>query len=197
MSYRQMLDIIEQDKLRPATPKQGRLIFYKMGYDIRPAKLSIGQASSFIRQIEKGIDVRDELEYLGAIKKREVNLTDWQEVYDKAHEAGMEAGNNHKPTPMVVQQHENMADDNSPVKQQWVTDNGVCGFAWIIIKPGGCSFARWLKKNGLAKKAMGGGVRVWVGEFGQSYEKKMAYATAFASVVTKKGISCFSGGRLD
>lgn len=91
-----------------------------------------------------------------------------------------------------------MLDDNSPVRRQWIVNSGVCGFAWVIIKPGTSSFAKWLIKNGHAKTHhYYGGVCHYVSEFGQSMEKKEAYAAAFAKVLSENEIRAYSDSRMD
>ena len=121
-----------------------------------------------------------------------------QELWDRAYKEGLEAGTEHSPTPMIVQQHENMLDDSSPVVKTYApVMGGVCGFAWVVVKPGTSSFARWLKDTGKAKKHDRGGLYVWIWEFGQSYEKKMKMASAMANVLTAAGINACSEGRLD
>ena len=55
-----------------------------------------------------------------------------------------------------------------------------CGFAWVTVRPGNCSFAIWLKKNKGARAGYNGGVQIWISKFGQSHDKKKAYARAFA-----------------
>jgi len=79
----------------------------------------------------------------------------------------------------------------------YIVNDGVCGFAWINIKPGTSRFARYLKEKGIARKAYEGGINIWVHQFGQSYEKKMSYARAFASVLQREGIRAYASGRLD
>lgn len=120
-----------------------------------------------------------------------------QKIYDEAHAAGMAAGTALVPDPMTVTERVNPWDDNSPVKNSYFVPEGVCGFAWVVIRPANSSFGRWLKQNGKASGAYGGGLQVWVRQFGQSYEKKSAYATAFANVLKKYEIKAYSDGRLD
>ena len=75
---------------------------------------------------------------------------------------------------------------------------GACGFAWINIKPGTSKFAKYLKAKEIARKdSYYGGVSVWVHSFGQSYERKMAYARAFATVLQQHDINAQAMGRLD
>ncbi len=59
----------------------------------------------------------------------------------------------------------------------------ICGFAWVNFKPATTRFVRFLKKEGLAHKAYEGGANLWVSKFGQSYDKKLAYARAFADSI--------------
>lgn len=116
----------------------------------------------------------------------------------KAHSAGVEAAEAAVPTPMVVQERENPFDDNSPIVRQYApVMSGVVGFAWVSIYPATSTFARWLKKNGRARPAYQGGLQIWVSGYGQSYERKMAYAGAYARVLTEAGFKAYAGGRLD
>jgi hypothetical protein len=121
----------------------------------------------------------------------------FQSVYDAAMRAGQEAGDKHTPRPMVVSQHSNPLDDNSTIQEQWIVNSGVCGFAWVIVKPGTSSFARWLVKQGLGGKHYYGGVRIWIGDYRQSYEKKVAHAGAMAKHLQNVGIRAYSDSRLD
>ena len=122
-------------------------------------------------------------------EQRKLKMTDkdFRRIYDKADVAGMVAVNSCTPTPMVVQEHANMLDDNSPVAKQWIVAGGVCGFAWINIKPGNNRFCNWLKAVGLAKHSeYEGGVTIWVTHGGQSMQIKEAYAHAFARVIREE-----------
>ena len=112
---------------------------------------------------------------------------DVKALVKSAHEAGLRAGHLITPTPMIVE---------SAGRRYHVPD-GLCGFAWITIKPGTSSFARALVKDGTARKAYGGGVQVWVGEFNQSVARKSAYAEAYAKVLREAGINAYAGSRLD
>ena len=121
-----------------------------------------------------------------------------ESLWQKAIEAGREAGENKNPVPMIVEQHVSPFDDNSPVEKSYYVPEGVCGFAWISVKPGNSSFANWLKKNELARKdSYAGGVRIWISEYGQSMEKKEAHARAMAQVFNEAGIKAFAMSRMD
>ncbi len=117
----------------------------------------------------------------------------------KADSAGMAAAEKRIPTPMIVCQHENPLDDSSKViKQYEPVMGGVCGFAWINIKPANSKIAKLaIQHYGAGKDSYEGGVSLFVHQFGQSYEKKVAYANAFTSVLREAGIKASTGNRLD
>jgi hypothetical protein len=108
----------------------------------------------------------------------------FEDLVLKAHEAGMRAGQAVVPVPMHVQGY-------APVME------GPCGFAWVTVRPGNSPFANFLKRAKLADKAYGGGVSVWVSEFGQSVARKEAYARAYAAVLQDAGVKAYADSRLD
>lgn len=127
-----------------------------------------------------------------------LNPRQCEDLFAEAHKAGLEAAERTTPQPMVVQQHSNPLNDNSPVVKQYFVPQGLCGFAWIKVRPGTSSFAKWLKRTNRGYlDSYEGGVNVWVSVGGQSYEIKMAYAQAFASVLQAVGIQAIPQGRLD
>lgn len=148
--------------------------------------------------MKQGEDVTVELIGLGATGTPKKNKAqDWQKLYNEADAAGNEAVSKCNVVPMVVQQHANVMDDSSPVTQSWYVSDGVCGFAWVTVRPGNCSFAKWLVKNNLARSAYGGGVSIWISQFNQSMQKKECYADAFAKVLRDAGIKAYAGSRMD
>ena len=118
-------------------------------------------------------------------------------LFNEARMAGIKAVLECKVTPMIVQQHSNMADDSSPVTKSWFVEDGVCGFASINIRPGNCPAANYAKKHLGASKAYYGGVSIWVHEFNQSLQKKEAYASAFPAVLHNAGIWAHCNSRMD
>ena len=116
-------------------------------------------------------------------------------IYLEAIDAGNAALNAAKPTPMTV-----VAADiwGNPLEgaRRYVVDEGCCGFAWITIK-GNTAFAREMKKLGLFSKAYPSGYQYWVGEGGQSIERKEAFARAFAKVLNDNGVKAYSHSRMD
>tara|TARA_Y100000310_G_scaffold103804_1_gene102160 strand:- start:1630 stop:2013 length:384 start_codon:yes stop_codon:yes gene_type:complete len=126
---------------------------------------------------------------------------DYTKILNEAHVAGMAAGEAAIPTAMVVSQRASVLDDNSPVVKSWHVPEGVCGFAYVITNEhGNGKFVKHLKKSPDRdgdKYYYGGYYVKWVREFGQSYERKIAYAGAYASVLNDNGIKAYSDGRLD
>ena len=112
----------------------------------------------------------------------------FQEIVDKAYEAGIAAGYRARPIPMYV------ISQGIPIDR---IDDGACGFAWITVRPANSSFAIWAKKQGLMRPMYGGGVTYWVSVFGQSVDRKAAFAGAYAKVLRENGIQATAGDRLD
>lgn len=112
-------------------------------------------------------------------------------LYEKAHQAGLAAGNKSTPVPMVVQEAE-LDGSATPGGKSWYVADGVCGFAWVKV-PGNKPFGRWLKSRGLASSAYGGGLQIWVSQFNQSMQRKEAYAAAFADTLEQSALAEFIG----
>lgn len=122
-----------------------------------------------------------------------------QDIHDNAILAGIEAAAACTPVPMQVVRRANPLDDSSPIVEAYEpVSGGVCGFAWVNIKPGNSRFANYLKRTEQGRTdSYYGGVSVWVHAYGQSYEKKMAYARGYAAYLNGRGIKAYSMGRLD
>jgi len=114
-------------------------------------------------------------------------MEDFKAIYEAAHLAGMEAA---ATCDQQMVRAENVF--TGEVSEAFP----ICGFAWIKFK-GNTAWARWTKKAGLASKDYGGGYSIWVSMFGQSYDKKRAYAQAFSKVLEEHGIWSYAGSRLD
>lgn len=124
--------------------------------------------------------------------------TDYQALFNAADAAGQAAAEAKVPTPMIVVQRANPFDDTSEVVKQYApVTGGVCGFAWVTVKPGTAGFARWTRKQGLTRRGYYGGEQYWVSRYGQSMERKEAYAGAFAEVLREAGLEAYAGSRMD
>ena len=117
-----------------------------------------------------------------------------------AEAAGMAAANDFTPTPMIVgSPSTSLGNDVDYSKKTYFVESGVCGFAWISVKPGNSRIANYLKRTGKGRTdSYAGGVTVWVSEFGQSMERKAAYAGAYARVLYENGIEkAYAMSRMD
>jgi len=122
-----------------------------------------------------------------------------QEIYSEAHSAGLAAGHGCTPTPMVVGQPTTpLGNDIDYEKDTYYVADGVCGFAWVNIKPARGKFVKFLKDNDIGRTdSYYGGYTVWVSEFGQSVTRKENYARAFTSVLRENGLTAYNMSRMD
>lgn len=120
-----------------------------------------------------------------------------RELFSRAKAAGLAAGEAAKPRAIVIGEADGLSDRFKPGAKLYHEPEGVCGFAWVNVKPGNSSFARWLVKNDYAMKSYYGGVDIWVREFNQSMERKEAAAAAMARVLSEAGIRAYSMSRMD
>ena len=121
-----------------------------------------------------------------------------RELYEKAHEAGMKAGNEVGVRPMIVGSPTTaFGSDIDYSKKTYVVESGVCGFAGVVIKPARGKFVAFLKENDYGNKHYYGGYRMGCLLFGQSLTRKEAYCEAFAKVLGEEGIRCYVDSRMD
>jgi hypothetical protein len=118
------------------------------------------------------------------------DASDFPALIAAAEAAGYAAAEACTPRPMHV------VDATSGTRYEPVMD-GVCGFAWITIRPATSALAKYLKSAGKGRPAYGGGLQVWVSQFNQSMQKKEAYAYAYAKVLTEAGFNAYAGSRMD
>ena len=118
---------------------------------------------------------------------------EFEKLWSAANAAGRAAAEAHSPRPMVVGQE--MPGGGLRIVD--VVEDGPCGFAWITVRPGNSSFARWLKKQGLGHRAYYGGWEVPVHDYGQSYERKSVHAAHAARVLRDAGIQATPRSNLD
>jgi predicted nucleic acid-binding Zn finger protein len=81
--------------------------------------------------------------------------------------------------------------------QEHVVEDGVCGFASVIVKPANSAFAKYLALQHGARKHYYGGISLSINDFNQSLQKKEAYAKAFAGVLVDAGINAHYESRMD
>ena len=120
-------------------------------------------------------------------------------IYADAHAQGVKAGNACNPTPMIVGTPTTpLGNDIDYEKDVHYVSDGPCGFAWVNIKPARGKFVKFLKDNNIGRKdSYYGGYTIWVSGFGQSLDRKTAYAQAFAGVLKENGLTAYSMSRMD
>ena len=120
------------------------------------------------------------------------------ELFDRAHHAGLRAGHESTPTPMVVGSPSTpFGSDIDWNKSTYHVSDGVCGFAGVVIKPARGKFVSFLKSKDLGWKHYYGGFYMTCREFGQSLARKEAYCEAFAKVLGEAGMRCYVDSRMD
>lgn len=133
------------------------------------------------------------------------------DLYVKACEAAEAAVAKTVPTPMYVGTPKNMmgslmgGDDGGfdPAKPVYRVNSGVCGFAWIKIRPANGAFVNMLKKRDVGRKGYNGGYDVSSWEFAasirssQSLELAEAAVRAAAGVLREAGVECYVQSRMD
>lgn len=133
----------------------------------------------------------------GASTSKSFTQASVKALHAKAHEAGHAAATAASPVPMIVGSPSTpLGSDIDPSKPTYFEAEGVCGFAWVETK-GTTSFARQAVKAGIFRKSYSGGVSLWVSGYGQSMQRKEAYADAYAEVLSKSGVSAYAGSRMD
>jgi hypothetical protein len=126
-----------------------------------------------------------------------MTATKYARLAKKADAAGKAAAEAKTPTPMIVGEAKSLFDDSIDYsKPTYFVESGVCGFAWVFVK-GNTGFGRWAKNAGIASKGYPTGLNIRVSGYGQSYERKMAYAQAYAAVLQEAGVTAYAEGRLD
>jgi len=126
-----------------------------------------------------------------------------EELWAKAREAGLKAVEACRPIPMVVQEVDLFDTPIPGSKPEFVAD-GVCGFAWVKIRPANSVFAKYLRTLPRTEEYLtpdvdsyAGGLTVWVIIGNQSMQIKEAYATAMAKVLSDNGIRAYADSRMD
>jgi hypothetical protein len=179
-----------------ATPRQLFALYCATKINTKGMDINKETASMLIQRSKNGEDISDILLGYGGVKNETAPKVDYQKIVDEAHKRGYEAATKHKPQPMIVVGHSNPLDDNSAITDQYYVESGICGFSQIRLKLNN-AFGKWLVKNNIAQKSCMGGCYIYVGFFGQSYEKKDKYSREYAKVLKEHGFDCVVESRID
>lgn len=109
--------------------------------------------------------------------------------FENALAEGIQAGKEVIPVPMQV-----IGSDRS-----FVVEGGVCGFAWLEIRPARGPLVTYLKKSGQGYYSEYNRCYVFPmnGYFGQSMTRKEAMADRMAEYLRKCGYNVYSNSRID
>jgi hypothetical protein len=129
-------------------------------------------------------------------KKKVLTKNQCHNIYVEAYEAGLNAGKDADTPKFIIGDAIGLSNEIDPTKQTYILD-GLCGFAWVKISPARGAFVNYLKSREIGRKGYYGGYHIWVREFGQSVDRKSAFAQAFADVLNKYGITAYAESRLD
>jgi hypothetical protein len=103
--------------------------------------------------------------------------TAWLADLEAAHSAGLAAVEALIVTPMLVWGRES----------SYLVEGGVCGFARVEVRPRTSAWAKWLRANGWHSSDYHKCMYRNISEWGQSMQRKEAYAEAFAACLTARG----------
>jgi hypothetical protein len=125
---------------------------------------------------------------------------DYEKVWQEADQAFAKAFKEVGVPQVIVGSAVGLSDKIDYSKPTYVID-GLCGFAWVNVRNGRSSFAKWVKANRDGYKSYYGGVDIWSSRFsgdnGQSMMRKEAGCKAAAAVFNKYGLEAFAMSRLD
>ena len=117
-------------------------------------------------------------------------MTTISEIFSEASNAAVAAFHAATPRPVIFGQAKSLfSNEMVPGTEEYVAD-GVCGFAWINIKPARGDFVKFLKSRKIGDKGTYGGYTVSAYSVGipgssQSMERKEAGCKAFVAVIKK------------
>lgn len=132
--------------------------------------------------------------------KKEQAVLIWEEAKAAAEAAAQAA----VPTPILVGSPTTpLGSDIDFTRQVWHVPQGLCGFAWVTIKPARGALVTLLKSLGIGYKGYYGGWQISAFDLSatagatQSVEIKEAAVRAAAKVLSEHGVTCSSSSRLD
>jgi len=128
-----------------------------------------------------------------------------QDIFDEAMVYAEKVSARKVPQPIIVGTAKTfLGDEIDETKKTYFVAGGVCGFAWVVIKPAQSKFVQWLKKQDIGYKAYGGGWAIMArpqntknNPLAQSLEINEAWARAFAEILRENGLNAYAESRMD
>lgn len=157
----------------PVKGRNGATATIKTAWIVRP-----GERASLVTAFpsEKDEDLEKKAVTPAVVTQGLTGEARWQAIFRLADQAGIAAIAASVPRPLVVEGSVYM--------------EGLCGGARIVVSDARRGFARWLKTSGKGHRSYPGGWAIAARQDDQSAERAEAYATAFATVLRRNGISC-------
>lgn len=126
-------------------------------------------------------------------------------IYQEALQKAEEVAKATIPEPMIVGTAKTfLGNEIDETKKTYFVEGGVCGFAWIVVKPALGKFVKWLKLNQIGYKNYGGGWAIPArpeftknNPLAQSLAINEAWARAFAQVLRDNGLDAYAESRMD
>lgn len=152
--------------------RNGRAATVKTGWIIRPKERA---SLTTAHPGRKGAVSQDSAQSPPVLSPEVKGSQRWEAIFEFAKQAGELAAAECVPTPMKISGGELIMD-------------GECGGAYVVVPDARTGFARWLKTSGHGKRHYGSGISFGAKTEGQSADRAMAYAEAFARVLRRNGI---------
>ena len=156
----------------------GRPATIKTGWIVRPKERERASLTT-ARPGPKKAEYRDSAQSPPVVSPEVKGTRRWEAIFDLAKQAGEIAAAECVPTPMKIIGGELIMD-------------GECGGAYVVVPDARKGFARWLKTSGHGDRQPGS-VYFYARTEGQSVDRAVAYAEAFARVLRRNGIECEVG----
>lgn len=125
------------------------------------------------------------------------------EILVEASEGAEQAVKDCTPRAIVAGTALGLSNEIDYSKQTYYIEGGVCGFAYVVIKPARGKFVAELKKRKIGSAHYYGGYSVSSYEFArsirtdQSYERACAAASGAVEVLQSYGINAYVDSRID
>jgi hypothetical protein len=126
------------------------------------------------------------------------------DILVEASESAEQAVKACRPTPIIVGSPSTpLGNDVDPTQQTWFVEGGVCGFAWVVIRPARGTIVAELKKRKIGGAHYGGGYSFSSWQLApsirqdQSYERAVAAARGAVEVLKKYGVNAYVDARID
>ena len=165
----------------PVIGLNGRMAMVETNWILKPGLLP-QLATAFPAKRDNQAQVNHE--QIPTVSSKLTGDARWEAVYQGAREAGVMAAQACVPTPMKISGGELIME-------------GGCGYAHIRIPDARKGFARWTVRSGKGSNHYRSGASIHACVASQSYDRAMAYAEAFATVLHLNGIECSVEARYD